>query len=156
MIAQIAWSLILLTGTGLFVQTLLNLRARDFGIATDHIIQGRILARDAGYKEDKLPDLYRLILERVNSSPGIRSATMADAGFLQGITDGSCCIAVEGYNYHSDEERRLRTNGVRPGYFQTIGLPLMLGREFTPSEMSSEPEKFAHHQRNHGAPLLRG
>jgi predicted permease len=142
-IAQIAISLILLTVTGLFVQTLLNLRTRDFGIATEHIIQGRIFARDAGYKKAQLPDLYRRILERLNSSPGIRSATMADAGFLLGITDGSCCIAVEGYSYHPEEERRLQTNGVMAGYFQTIGLPLLLGREFTLSEMSSEPEKFA-------------
>jgi len=142
-IAQIALSLVLLTGTGLFVRTLRNLSAQDFGIATERVIQGRISAEAAGYKKDQLPDLYRRILERLNSSPGIRSATMADAGFLQGITDGSCCIAVEGYSYRPDEERRIRTNGVMPGYFQTIGLPLPLGREFTPSEASSEPEKFA-------------
>src|SRR4030095_11377170 len=116
-IAQIALSLVLLTGTGLFVRTLLNLSAQDFGIATEHIVQGRIFAD--GYKEDQLPDLYRRILERLNSSPGIRSATMADAGFLQGIIDGSCCIAVEGYSYRSDEERRTRTNSVMPGYFET-------------------------------------
>ena len=142
-IAQIALSLVLLTGTGLFVRTLRNLSAQDFGIATEHIIQGRIFAENAGYKKDQLPDLYRRILERLNSSPGIRSATMADAGFLQGVIDGSCCIAAEGYSYRPDEERRIRTNGVMPGYFQTIGLPLLLGREFTPSEASSEPEKFA-------------
>jgi predicted permease len=142
-IVQIALSLVLLTGTGLFVRTLRNLNAQDFGIATEHVIQGRIFAENAGYKKDQLPDLYRRILERLNSTPGIRSATMADAGFLQGITDGSCCIAVEGYSYRPDEERRIRTNGVMPGYFQTIGLPLLLGREFTPSEASSEPEKFA-------------
>jgi len=142
-IVQIALSIILLTGTGLFIQTLRNLRTRDFGIAAEHIIQGRIFAKSAGYQKDQLPDLYRRILERVSSSPGIRSATMAGAGFLQGITDGSCCIAVEGYSYPPGEERRIRTNGVMAGYFQTIGLPLLLGREFAPAEMSSEPEKFA-------------
>ncbi len=142
-VAQIALSLILLTGTGLLIQTLRNLRSQDFGIATEHIIQARIFARDAGYKKDQLPDLYRRILEKMNSSPDIRSATMADAGFLQGITDGSCCIVVEGYNYPPDEGRRLRTNSVMPGYFQTIGLPLLLGRDFIPSETSSEPEKYA-------------
>ncbi|MBO0720929.1 MAG: ABC transporter permease, partial [Blastocatellia bacterium] len=142
-IGQIALSLILLTGTGLFIQTLRNLRTQDFGIATEHIIQGRIFAKSSGYQKDQLPDLNRRILERVNSSPGIRSATIAGAGFLEGITDGSCCIAVEGYSYQPDEERRIRTNGVMAGYFQTIGLPLLLGREFAPSEMSGEPEKFA-------------
>ncbi len=142
-IAQVALSLLLLTGAGLLVQTLRNLRTRDFGFATEHIIQGWIVAEESGYKPEQFPDLYRRILERLNSAPGIRSATMADAGFLFGVTDGSCCIAVEGYTHHPDEERRIRTNGVRPGYFQTIGLPLLLGRDFTPQEIRSEPEKFA-------------
>jgi predicted permease len=142
-IAQVALSLLLLTGAGLFVRTLHNLRTRDFGFATEQIIQGWIVAEESGYKAEQRPDLYRRILERLNSAPGIRSATMAEAGFLFGVTDGSCCIAVEGYTYQPDEERRIRTNGVRPGYFQTIGLPLLLGRDFTQQEIRSEPEKFA-------------
>ncbi|MGH9768853.1 MAG: ADOP family duplicated permease [Blastocatellia bacterium] len=142
-IAQVALSLILLTAAGLFVQTLRNLRTRDVGFATDRLIQGIIFAEDSGYNEDQLPGLYSRILERLNSATGVRSATMADAGFLTGVTDGSCCIAVEGYTYRPDEERRIRTNGVRSGYFQTMGLPLLLGRDFTPREISNDPEKFA-------------
>ncbi|HKQ80020.1 MAG TPA: ABC transporter permease [Blastocatellia bacterium] len=142
LIAQVALSLLLLTGAGLFVQTLGNLRARDIGFDTERLIQGRIFPTEAGYKEDQLPELYGRIIERLNSVPGIRSATMADAGLMIGITDGSCCIAIEGYTYHPDEERRIRTNGVRSGYFQILGLPMLLGRDFTPQEMRSEPEKF--------------
>jgi predicted permease len=142
-IAQAALSLILVTGAGLFVQTLRNLRTRDVGFATERLIQGVIFAEDSGYKEDQLPGLYSRIIERLNSATGVRSATMADAGFLTGVTDGSCCIAIEGYMYRPDDERRIRTNGVRSGYFQTMGLPLLLGRDFTQQEISSDPEKFA-------------
>ena len=120
-IAQVSLSLLLLTGAGLFVKTLSNLRAKDVGLDTANLIQGRIFARDAGYKEDQLPDLYERISERLTSAPGVRSATMAGAGFLTGITDGSCCIAIEGYTYRPDEERRIRTIGVRSGYFQDHG-----------------------------------
>ncbi|MCI0389066.1 MAG: ABC transporter permease [Acidobacteria bacterium] len=123
-IAQVALSLLLLTGAGLFVQTLRNLRARDVGFVPEHYIQGWIFAEDAGYKEAQLPGLYSRILERLNTVPGVRSATMAGAGFLY-------------YNNYYGENL---IYPVRPGYFQAIGLPLLLGRDFTPQEVISEPE----------------
>src|SRR5262245_33426237 len=89
-IAQVALSLLLLTGAGLFLQTLRNLRTRDFGFDSEHIIQGVIFAEDAGYKDDQLPDLNSRILERLNSAPGVRSATMTSTGFLY-YSNGICC-----------------------------------------------------------------
>ncbi len=141
-IAQVGLSLLLLTGAGLIVQTLRNLRTRDVGFAAEHIIQGKIFAQDAGYKEDQLPGLYSRILERLNSTPGVHSATMSFVGFLY-YTSGRCCIVVEGYTHRPDEDRQIRTNDVRPGYFQAIGLPLLLGRDFTPQDIIINPEKFA-------------
>src|SRR6266540_2499579 len=136
-IAQVALSLLLLTGAGLFVRTLRNLRTRDFGFDAESIIQGRIFAEDAGYKKDQLPGLYSRILERLNSAPGVRSASMSGVGILYNLSD-ACCIAVEGYTHRPDEDRRVRTNDVRPGYFQAIGLPLLLGHDFTPQDIASE------------------
>jgi predicted permease len=136
-IAQVALSLLLLTGAGLFVRTLRNLRTRDFGFDAERIIQGRIFAEDAGYKKDQLPGLYSRILERLNSAPGVRSASMSDVGILYGVSE-PWRIAVEGYTHRPDEDRRVRTNDVRPGYFQAIGLPLLLGRDFTLQDISSE------------------
>src|SRR5262245_14916424 len=138
-IAQVGLSLLLLTGAGLLIQTLYNLRARDFGFAAEHIIQGRIFAEDAGYQKDQLPGLYDQILERLNSAPGVRSATMASAGFLNYDSTRGCCIGVEGYTHRPNEDRRIEYKEVRPGYFQTIGLPLLLGRDFTPGDIGREP-----------------
>jgi predicted permease len=135
-IAQVALSLLLLTGAGLIVRTLHNLRTMDFGFAAEHIIQGVISTEEAGYKEDQLSDLYRRILERLNSAPGVRSATTS-SGFLKNIMT-TCCIAVEGYTHHPDEDRKIRYDEVSPGYFQTMGLPLLLGRDFTPRDIGSE------------------
>ena len=139
-IAQVALSLLLLTGAGLFVQTLHNLRTRDFGFDAERIIQGRIFAEDAGYKKDQLPGLYSRILERLNSAPGVRSASMSDVGILYNVSS-ACCIAVEGYTHRPDEDRRVRINDVRPGYFQAIGLPLLLGRDFTTQEIRRSLEE---------------
>jgi predicted permease len=140
-IAQVALSLLLLTGAGLFVQTLHNLRTR-VGFAAEQIIHFGIDLRASGYKPEQFADLDRRILERLNSAPGVRSATM-EGWWDPGRKSWACCIAMEGYAHRPDEDRYVQTKLVRPGYFQTLGLPLLLGRDFTPQEISSEPEKFA-------------
>jgi predicted permease len=140
-IAQVALSLLLLTGAGLIVQTLRNLRTMDFGFAAEHVIQIPIFAKDAGYKNDQLAGLYSRILERLNSAPGVRSATTALTGFLYS-RNRLCCIDVEGYMHRPDEDGRIYYDKVRPGYFQAIGLPLLRGRDFTQEDISSESELF--------------
>jgi len=140
-IMQVALSLLLLTGAGLFVRTLRNLRTLDLGFAAENVIQARINPLASGYKQEQLPDLYRRLLERLNSAPGIRSASMAGSGFRMGGSR-SCCIGVEGYTHRPDESRQVYTNNVTPGYFQTMGLPLLLGRDFTPQEAGGKPGEF--------------
>jgi len=140
--AQIALSLLLLTGAGLFVQTLRNLRTRDIGFAAENVIQASIDPQSSGYKQAQLPDLYRRLLERLNSVPGIRSVSMSVSGFRLG-DERICCFEFEGYIYRPDEDRFLHTQHVTPGYFQTLGLPLLFGRDFTPGDISSERSKVA-------------
>jgi predicted permease len=65
---------------------------------------------------------------------------MAHSGFLY-THWATCCIAVEGYTHRPDEDRQIQINGVSPGYFQTLGLPLLLGRDFTPQDTGSQPGK---------------
>ncbi|HET6892603.1 MAG TPA: ABC transporter permease [Pyrinomonadaceae bacterium] len=137
-IVQVALSLLLLTGAGLFVQTLQNLRSRNLGFAADKVLQVSLDPLSGGYKEDQLPDLYRRLLEGIKSAPGIASASMANSGFRTGDTR-TCCIAVEGYQPSSSEDREIRTDRVTPGYFETMGLPILLGRDFLPQE--SNPHK---------------
>jgi predicted permease len=133
-IAQVALSLLLLTGAGLLVQTLRNYRAR-VGFPAEQIVHFSINLQARGYKPEQL-------LERLNSLPGVHSAT-AEGWWGPFWKTQACCIAVDGYDHRPDEDRHVQTKHVRPGYFQTIGLPLLRGRDFTPQEISSEPEKFA-------------
>src|SRR5215831_5111954 len=141
MIAQVALSLLLLTGAGLFVGTLRNLLALDLGFAAENVIQARIDPWASGYKQEQLADLYHRLLEKLNSAPGIRSVSMAGSGFRMGGSR-SCCIWVEGYAHPPGEDREVGTNNVTPGYFQTMGLPLLLGRDFTPQEALGNPGLF--------------
>ncbi len=139
-IAQVSLSLLLLTGAGLFTQTLRNLRSRA-GFAAEQVIQGSINLQESGYKREQAPDLYQRIVERLNSTPGVQSATIGGWWWLVRKSE-ACCIAIEGYIHRPDEDRYVQTKRVGPGYFQTLGLPL-LGREFTPQELNSGPERDA-------------
>jgi predicted permease len=141
-IAQVSLSLLLLTGAGLVVRTLHNLRTRDLGFAAEQIIYGWINPREIGLKPEQIRDLNRRILERLNATPGVRSATM-EGLWGTGRKSWACCITVEGYDHRSDEDRQILTKHVSSGYFRAIGLPLLLGREFTPQEIIRQPEKFA-------------
>ena len=137
-VVQVAVSLLLLTGAGLFVQTLRNLRNQDLGFAGDAIVQARINPEGSGYKSEQLPTLYHQLLERLNSTPGVRSASLAATGFRSGMSR-TCCIAIQGHTAAPNEDREIQTLNVTPGYFETMGLPLLAGRDFVWQEASSKP-----------------
>jgi predicted permease len=133
---QVALSLLLITGAGLFVQTLRNLRARGLGFDAGKVLQVRIDPQAAGYKDEQLPELYERVLNAVRSIPGVVSASTADSGFRTG-SSRMCCIALEGYTFGANDDRQIRTSRVAPGYFQTMGLPILLGRDFQSQDVNS-------------------
>jgi len=128
-VIQVALCLLLVTGAGLFIETLRNLRDLDLGFRAEHVLQVRIDPASSGYGREQLPALYTRLFERLNSAPGIISVSMSGTGFASG-TGATCCIAVEGYTPGPSENRQIRTNSVTPRYFETIGLPLLLGHNF--------------------------
>jgi predicted permease len=136
-IVQVALSLLLITGAGLFVQTLRNLRVRNMGFDADKVLQVRIDAQSAGYKDEQLGDLYTRLVKSIESVPGVVSASTSDSGFRTG-SSRTCCVAIEGFTFSANEDRQIRTGSVAPGYFKTVGLPMLLGREFQPQDLSTQ------------------
>ncbi|HEX6731652.1 MAG TPA: FtsX-like permease family protein, partial [Pyrinomonadaceae bacterium] len=61
----------------------------------------------------------------------------SDSGFRTG-SSRTCCVAVDGYTFSANEDRQIRIGSVAPGYFQTIGLPMLMGREFLPQEVNPQ------------------
>lgn len=142
LVAQVTLSMLLLIGAGLLVQTLRNLHTLDLGFAAEHIIQARIDPKSSGYKEELLPDLYQRLLERLRPLPGVGSVSLAGSGFRTG-SSRTCCIAVEGYTHQPTEDREVQTLNVAPGYFETMGLPMLMGRDFDPGEINNKPGEFS-------------
>ena len=140
-VTQVTFSLLLLIGAGLFVQTLHNLRTISLGFEADHVIQARISPRSSGYKPEQYPELNNRLIERLTSTPGIRSSSVAGSGFRAG-SSRTCCISVEGYTPSQNEDREIQIVEVAPRYFSTIGLPLLMGRDFSPSEMQNKAGEF--------------
>jgi predicted permease len=122
----------------------------DFGFATEHIIQARVSPEEAGYQGNRATELKQRILERLSSAPGVRSAATADNGFLSG-TSTSCCIAIEGLALRFDEDRKIDVDYVRPDYFHTLGLPLVLGRDFIAQDLIHDPYNPQNHSREPAA-----
>jgi predicted permease len=128
-IVQVALALLLVTAAGLLARTLRNLLQSDLGFERDHVLTVRIDPRSAGFEGSQLPALYSQIVERVRSLPGVRSATIALSSIAGGGTL-SAGINVPGYTPGPRENVSVDENFVDPGYFATVGMSLVQGRDF--------------------------
>ena len=136
---QIGLSLLLLISAGLFVRTLQNLHDVKVGFATEHLITFGVDPRLAGYDAGAVPALVRQITERLAAIPGVESAAATNDAELAGNSSGSN-FGVEGYTPAPGENMHLERAMITPGYFATLKVPLLAGREFTLQDSaSSEP-----------------
>jgi predicted permease len=136
-VAQVALSLLLVTGGTLFLLTLRNLRTQDLGFESEALLQVFFDARASGYTNEQQPALSRRLLEGVRGVPGLVAVTAAHTAFGSGGSH-TCCIAIPGRAFAADENREIQTLGVGSGYFRTMRLPVVLGRDFEEREISLE------------------
>ncbi len=129
-VGQVALSLLLLVGAGLFTRSLTNLRKLDPGFRTANLVAFTIDAARNGYNQARVHQMYEDIQQRLASVPGVGSASLAQIVPLSGDNNMNS-IHVEGYEPKTDENTNPNFNEVSPGYFQTMGIPILLGRGFT-------------------------
>ncbi len=135
--AQVAISLVLLVGAGLFVRTLVNLHALDLGLDREHVLTVRLEPRGSNQKRphfDRLHRLYSDLADNVAAIPGVRSASLSGVTPLGSENPLSPTITVPGYVPRPDEDLHIRMVQIFPGYFATLGVPLVAGREFSPAD----------------------
>jgi predicted permease len=132
-IGQVALSLLLAVGAGLFLRSFGNLTSLPLGFE-QHVVWASINPSVGGYTIPELPGLYQRIVERAEALPGVESATVAMCGLMSGCRSSSDGIAISGYTGQPGESVGMQENHVGPDYFSTVGMPLVAGRDFTPHD----------------------
>ena len=132
--AQVALSFLLLFGAGLFVKSLQNLKTTDTGIAMDNLLTFQLAPALSGYSEQRAVQFNRDLLERLRSAAGVKSAAFAVVPVLSG-DEWDSSTAVEGHRFADGEDQQAFMNAFSPGYFETMHIPILEGRDFRQSDV---------------------
>jgi predicted permease len=128
--AQVSLSFLLLFGAGLFLRSLDNLKAKETGFERmDNLITFQLTPAQNGYSDERADNFYNELLDRLRASPGVRSAALATVPLLAG-DEWDSTISVEGHTAADGENMQAFMNMLSPGYFQTMGVALLEGRDF--------------------------
>ena len=134
--SQVALSLLLVVGAGLFGRSLRNLMHVDSGFDRQHLLTVRMDPKSAGYGKAELADIYQRLVERVETVPGVRSVAIAACGLSDQCYSFEDGLQITGYEAHPGEQMLVQENIVGPKYFSTVGMQLLEGRDF--SELDTE------------------
>ena len=136
--AQIALSVMLLGGAGLFVRTLENLRHQDVGFDTGNLAVFSLDPTSSGYGEDRTPQIITNSLDALRAIPGVTSAAATTDPELSGDSNTST-VSVQGYKPAEEEKMNFEQPLITPSYFATLRQPMLVGREFSSSDTKGQP-----------------
>jgi predicted permease len=135
-VAQVALSLVLLAGAGLFTRTLVNLNAVDPGFRAERLLKFSVVPMMSGYTEERSQTFFRDLRARLAAIPGVESVGAANPGpFTNSESAGS--VTVEGYHARPGEDSGASLHAISAGYFKTIGARIVAGRELTDADEQS-------------------
>ena len=136
---QIAMSMALLVPAGLFAKSLFNVSRVDLGLKADHMVVFGIAPELNSYTTERTRQLFERMEDEIAAVPGVTSVVVALVPVIAGDNWGNS-LAVEGFEAGPDTNTNASFNGVGPGYFKTMGIPLMAGREFTRADAFGAPK----------------
>jgi putative ABC transport system permease protein len=128
-VAQVALSVMLLSAAALFIRHLSNLEHLDLGFHRDHVLLVTLDPQHSGYEDEQLSRAYQELLRRLEAIPGVRSAALSAGTPISG-SGASSFVKVEGHLEKPEDRRYVSLNWVAPRYFETLGTPLLSGRDF--------------------------
>jgi predicted permease len=138
-VAQVAVSLLLLTGAGLLVRSLANLSAQDVGFDRDRLLVVETDPVASGYAEAKMDALMRDVSESLSSLPGVARVAISYNGLFSG-TDSATLLGVGDLKRTSRDDRIATYDQVGPGYFETLGARIERGRGIGPEDTETSPK----------------
>ncbi len=148
--AQVALSFLLLFGAGLFVRSLQNLQTTDTGVKLDNLLTFQLNPALSGYENQQGINFYNELLDRLGSSPGVKSVAMAAVSILAG-NEWDSSMSVEGHEAKDGEDMQAFMNSLSPRYFETMGIQVLEGRDFRRGDAKEDAtvaivnQKFAKH-----------
>lgn len=148
--AQVALSFLLLFGAGLFVRSLQNLKTTNTGVALDNLVTFQLAPDLSGYDDERAVLFHQRLLERLRGAPAITGAALAFVPILSG-DEWDSSTAVEGHRAADGEDMQAFMNALSPGYFETMKIPLLAGRDFRQADIKEDAKvaivnrKFAEH-----------
>ena len=138
-VAQIALSMALLAAAGLFVKSLTNVSRVDLGLKIDRVVTFGISPELNGYAPARSKPFFARLEEELAAIPSVDGVSAALVPVFAGSSWGSD-VAVQGFKRGPDIDANSRFNEVGPGYFRTLGIPLVAGREFTTADALGAPK----------------
>ena len=140
-VAQVALSIVLITGAGLFVRTLKNLWSVDMGYDRENVLLFSVNPRLTGYVNGKAASLFREILQSLEALPDVQSVSLSrarpadDELYLVNVVS-----EVDGRRLPEQDSIHVAWNLLSPGYFSTMKIPILLGRDFDMRDGENAPK----------------
>ncbi len=132
-VLQVALSLLLVVGAGLMLTTFFKLESLDAGFEREHILIAQVDLRNGHYPPERRLAAYQEMLSHLRALPGVRSASVSDITPISGSAWDET-IQVDGYVAKSSEDANVYFNQVSDRFFETLGQPLLAGRDFNSND----------------------
>ncbi|HKV99074.1 MAG TPA: ABC transporter permease [Vicinamibacterales bacterium] len=134
LVAQVAISLVLLIGAGLFLRTIQNLRNVDVGFNTQNLLLFSVNPRLNGYDQARTGQFFRDSADAIRALPGVRSVSWSATAFLSGNTSTSD-MYIQGRTANGNKGLEMWVMTVRPEFFETLKIPVLSGRNFEAADL---------------------
>jgi predicted permease len=139
-VAQIALSVVLLTGAGLVIRTLRNLNPINQGYDSLNLVVAPIGLDERQYDRARSQDFYRRVAERTRALPGVRSVVFAARlPVVRLLGRARSPVGIEGYQPSPGEDMALETDTIGPGYLTAMNIPITQGRDFDERDREDAP-----------------
>jgi predicted permease len=138
-LVQVSLSFILLVGIGLLVKSLQTMRDTDPGFSTSNVLVSGVDMLSAGYEVPRIRAFQDQLAERVQGLAGVESVSWTRAVPFSYRLPAAVPIDIEGFVSDRGEQPTVEYNEVGPGYFTTMGIPLVSGRDFTRADNETAP-----------------
>jgi putative ABC transport system permease protein len=139
-LVQVSLSFLLLVGAGLVIRSLGKIRSASPGFSTENVLVTSVNLYAAGYDTERARGFEEDLMARVRALPGVACAAYERIPPFSFRTYSSAPITVDGYQAPPDQQPTVEYNEVGPGYFATLGIPLISGREFTRADDETSPQ----------------